>query len=375
MKIFIYSVAILGMFMTLILCFFFLITPKGNKQGNRILAALLLVFGFQVFIALALGNYGYQYFLSPQLYIYMLKLTCFTSGPLIFYYIKSFLDKNKSIEIHPIHFVPFFCSLVFFGYYNYDIALIGRTAVLINSLCLLQNLAYILFSIYYFKKSNVPFKTIFSDFTDLNLMAWTQIVLAGYIIVWIVQLNSLSIYVISMQPGWCAYTSSICALIILIFGLLIIFLLLLKPEIYYAVKYKSNNLDESSKSEYLHKFNDYIQLQKAYLDPEISLEKVASDISVSPRLLSQVINELCENTFKGFVNDLRIKECIRLFSEEANNEKTIQEVYYSVGFNSRSVFYELFKEHTGLTPKEFKEKTRNRQNRMNIVSGNMFSDN
>jgi len=149
-------------------------------------------------------------------------------------------------------------------------------------------------------------------------MAWTQIVLSGYITVWIVQLNSLSIYVISMQPGWCAYTSSICALMILIFSLLIIFLLLLKPEIYYAVKYKNNNLDELSKSDYLNKLNTYLEQKKPYLDPEISLEKVASDISVSPRLLSQVINELYTKNFKSFLNDLRIQECIRLFSEEPN---------------------------------------------------------
>jgi len=102
MKIFIYTVAILGMFMTLILFFFFLVTPKGNRHGNRILAALLLVFGFQVFTALALGDYGYEYFISPHLYIYILKLTCFTSGPLIYYYIKA----RSWIETNPSKFTP-----------------------------------------------------------------------------------------------------------------------------------------------------------------------------------------------------------------------------------------------------------------------------
>jgi len=52
MAIYIYSIAILGMFMTLVLFCFFLITLKGNKTGNRILATLILVFGFQIFIAL-----------------------------------------------------------------------------------------------------------------------------------------------------------------------------------------------------------------------------------------------------------------------------------------------------------------------------------
>jgi AraC-like DNA-binding protein len=134
------------------------------------------------------------------------------------------------------------------------------------------------------------------------------------------------------------------------------FILLLKPEIYYSIKYKTRSIDELSKVEYLDKLDDYFKLKKPYLNPDISLDKVASDISINPRLLSQVINEFCKKNFKGFVNDFRIRECIRLFSEESNKERTIQEIHYMAGFNSRSVFNELFKAHTGLTPKEFKDK-------------------
>ena len=185
-----------------------------------------------------------------------------------------------------------------------------------------------------------------------------QIVLLGYVTTWIVQLNSLSVYVILRQPGWCAYTSSILTLVILFFTLLIMFLLLLKPDIYYSIKYKGNKLDALVKSEYLQRLDDYLKHQKQYLDPEISLEKVANDISVNPRLLSQLVNESCKRNFKGFINDLRIEECVRLFSEDVNNEKTIQETFYMAGFSSRSVFNELFKSQTGLTPKEFREKVK-----------------
>jgi AraC-like DNA-binding protein len=356
MPILVYSIALLGMFMTLVLFFFFLITPKGNKNENRILAALILVFGLQIFIALSMGNYGYRYFLKPHLYIYALKLTCFTSGPLIFYYIKTFLNKNKSINFHLIHFIPFFCSLIFFGYFRFDIHMIGKTSVFINSLCLFQNLGYIIFSTHYIKKNNASFKSKLNALKDFSFMNWIHVVLFGYITIWIVQLNSLSIYVILRQPSWCAYTSSIFILIILLFTLVIMFLLLMKPEIYYAIKYKNNNLTELSKEEYLQQLVDYLKLNKAYSDPDISLEKIANDLSIKPRLLSQVINELCKKNFKSFLNDFRINECIRLFSEDTSNRKTIQEVYYMAGFNSRSVFNELFKGYTGLTPKEFKEK-------------------
>jgi len=354
--IFVYSTALLGMFMTLILFIFFLITPKGRKNENRILAVLILVFGFQIFIALSMGKYGYQHFSNPHLYLYILKLTSLTSGPLIFWYVKTCLSKTKSTKFNPIHLVPFLCSLIFFGYFGFDIEIIGKTVVFVNSLSLVQNLAYILLSIHYIKTSHVPFKSLITDFKSNSLFSWIQIILLGYITIWIVQLNSLSIYVILKQPAWCAYTSSICILTILMFTLLVMFLLLLKPEIYYVIKYKTNNPDESVKEEFLNKLNDYFRLEKPYLNPEISLDKVATDISIHPRMLSQIINELCKNNFKGFVNDFRVKECVRLLSEDTRHEKTIQEVYYMAGFNSRSVFNELFKSHTGLTPKEFKAK-------------------
>lgn len=356
MILFVYSIALLGMFMTLILFFFFLITPKGNKSGNRILAALILVFGFQIFIALSLGDYGYAYFLKPHLYIYGLKLTCFTSGPLIYFYLKTLLNRDKLTKIHLLHFVPFLGSLIFFGYFRFDINLIAKTSVLIHSLCLFQNLVYILLSVSSIKRSIVSLGFAVKDFTYSSIMNWMRIVLLGFITIWIVQLNSLSIYVILRQPGWCAYTSSIISLIILIFTVLIMFLLLIKPEIYYAFKYRNNALNEISKQEHLQKLNDYLNHKKAYLNPELSLERVATDISVNPRMLSQVINESYKKNFKGLVNDFRLMECVRLFSEDINNEKTIQEVYYRAGFNSRSVFNELFKSHTGLTPKEFKGK-------------------
>ena len=65
MAIFIYSIAILGMFMTLLLLCFFLITPKENNPGTRLLPALILVFGFQILIPLPLGNSEYSILSNP----------------------------------------------------------------------------------------------------------------------------------------------------------------------------------------------------------------------------------------------------------------------------------------------------------------------
>jgi AraC-like DNA-binding protein len=350
--------ALLGMFMTTMLFFFFLFTPKGNRNENRILAGLLIVFGFQIFIALAMGNYTNQYFLRSHLYIYVLKLTRLTAAPLLYYYLIAFLNKNKSIKIPFIQFVPFFCSLIFFGYYNFDINVIAATGLYVDAACLIQGLVYIISSINYLKKRKVQYNSGFPGFSDFTLVNWLQIILFGYIAIWIIQLNFFSVYVILRQPGWCAYTSSICMLLIFVFTLIIMFILLLKPDIYCAFKYRSSRLNEIVKPEYLQKLNKYLELEKAYLNPELSLDHVAAEILISQRVLSQIINESYNMNFKSLINEFRIKECVRMISVDTNCEKTIQEVYYSAGFNSRSVFNELFKAYTGMTPKEFREKTK-----------------
>ena len=43
------------------------------------------------------------------------------------------------------------------------------------------------------------------------------------------------------------------------------------------------------------------------------------------------------------------------FENPIDSGETILEVMYAVGFNSKSSFYPIFKQKTGLTPSEFKK--------------------
>ena len=97
----------------------------------------------------------------------------------------------------------------------------------------------------------------------------------------------------------------------------------------------------------------YMETRKPYLDSEITLENIAKDMSINSRMLSQIINESFKNNFKGYMNEFRIKESIQQLSD-INNKKTILEILFDSGFNSKSVFYTEFKRHTGLTPQEYR---------------------
>jgi hypothetical protein len=56
-----------------------------------------------------------------------------------------------------------------------------------------------------------------------------------------------------------------------------------------------------------------------------------------------------------FVSDHRIHEAKKMLSDPLNNDKTILNILYDAGFNSKSSFNDLFKKKTGMTPSEFRK--------------------
>jgi AraC-like DNA-binding protein len=175
-----------------------------------------------------------------------------------------------------------------------------------------------------------------------------------------VNLNSFALFMIIRKPGWCAYTASIYALIAFLFINTIMFFLLIKPDVYYILaKYKSNKLEEADKLEYLQRLNSCMETNKPFLNPEITLESLANELSVSPRILSQIINETFKKNFKSYILEYRIKESMKILADSKHNKLTVLEILYQVGFNSKSAFNNQFKLFTNLTPLEYRSRSIN----------------
>jgi len=100
-------------------------------------------------------------------------------------------------------------------------------------------------------------------------------------------------------------------------------------------------------------------VEKVYLDEDVSLQSLATKLSISTRNLSQVINEQLNMNFCDLINVYRIEEAKRIFSGPKQNNYSIMEIAFQVGFNSKASFYRAFKKHTGMTPSQYKEKLKN----------------
>lgn len=350
----------ISLFMTAILALFFFVTKRGFALENRLLALLLIVFDLQIFYSYTTSVFAFEYFMAWHKPLFIIRQTSFLIGPLIYFYINSFL-KRKEVFLSTVslHFLPFSITVMFLFLYNirvdrfviWESVLDFDTTILI----LIQNLIYIVLSVQSMRSENTGFKDLFKSLITSPQHRWLQVLLIGFILVWIVNLNSFALYMIIQRPGWCAYTESIYALTVFLLISAILFILLLKPDAYYIVaKYRNTRLKESDKSEFLQRLETYMKEKKPYLNPDITLEFLAREISVNPRILSQIINETYKKNFKGYILEYRIRESMKILADSRHSRLTVLEVLYQVGFNSKSAFNNQFKLYTHQTPLEYR---------------------
>lgn len=353
---------IVSMFLAMILSVFFFVNKKGFILENKLLALLLTVFNLQIFYSFATSAFAWQYFLDWHKPLFLIRQTSFLTGPLIYLYVNSFLKRSEIFNVRTfLHFLPFIGAIIYLliFYTGVDRFIIWESIIDLKTtiLILTHNLIYIVLTLLSMKSTTISFRGFYKSILISSNNRWLQILLVGFIVIWIVNLNSFALYMIVQRPGWCAYTASIYALTAFLFINTIMFLLLLKPDVYYIIaKYKSNKLEESVKLEYLQRLNSHMETHKPFLNPDITLEILAAEITVSPRILSQIINEKYRKNFKSFILEYRIKESMKILADEKHSNLTILEVLYQVGFNSKSAFNNQFKLFTNLTPLEYRSR-------------------
>jgi AraC-like DNA-binding protein len=353
---------IISVFITMMLTVFFFVNKRGFANDNKILAILLLIFNLQIIYSYTTSAFAFQYFLEWHKLLFLFRQTSFLIGPLIYFYVNSFLKKKDIFNfLTSIHLLPFIISIIILVifYRNVRNFIIWES---ITDLCdtvliLTHNLIYIILSFLSLKSTTINFRGFYKSILISSHNTWLQILLLGFVLIWIVNLNTFALYMIVRKPAWCAYTASIYALTAFLFLNTITFFLLLKPDIYYIIgKYKNSKLSEPDKSAYLQKLSSYMDIHKPFLNPDITLESLANEVSINPRVLSQIINESFNKNFKSYILEYRIKESMKILADSKHAKLTILEILYQVGFNSKSAFNNQFKLYTNLTPIEYRAK-------------------
>jgi len=116
---------------------------------------------------------------------------------------------------------------------------------------------------------------------------------------------------------------------------------------------KNALLDDQTVAKYTTRLLAHLVESTPYLNPDLSLRKLAGQIEVHPNHLSWLLNNALGKNFNEFINQYRVESFKVKAKDPTNKNLTIEGMAYESGFNSKTVFNTYFKKSTGLTPKQF----------------------
>lgn len=117
---------------------------------------------------------------------------------------------------------------------------------------------------------------------------------------------------------------------------------------------KPSNLNEETKELIKVKLLNYFEEEKAYLNPDLSMDLLASLLQTPKYHITEVLNADLGMNFFRFVNSYRVEAVKEMLTEPALNY-SIEAIGYECGFASKSAFYSCFKDVTGYTPVAYRK--------------------
>ncbi|MEP1096971.1 MAG: helix-turn-helix domain-containing protein [Cyclobacteriaceae bacterium] len=327
----------------------------NGRSFNPFFGALILVLALYGFKNQLFGvNYG----LSGDFRLLFVPISFITLlGPLAGLYIRSQISAFTWKKKYLIHGIP---ALLFS--LAYLAILLSSDEVKRANMStpfepffghLEQLIAVILLLAYlYFAFRNVEFEI------DSNSFKWKwirrfQIAMNSLAVLWLMliglnlELYGLGVATVTYNPLWWM----ICIIIYWI-----IVEALLNPKFFFSHTSFSNGANgysvekmESDKSMLLRT----MEHDHPYLDPSLSLDKLALQTDMNPKYLSLILNSTLNKNFYEFVNEYRIEKVKELLISPDLKHLTIAAIANEAGFNSKSSFNSIFKKYTNLTPKEY----------------------
>ncbi len=100
----------------------------------------------------------------------------------------------------------------------------------------------------------------------------------------------------------------------------------------------------------------HMRTNMPFVDANLSLKKLARQMAMPARDLSELINDGLDQSFFEFVNGYRIDRAADILGDRTHADRSVLDVLYDVGFNSKSSFNTAFKRRTGQTPSDYRRK-------------------
>ena len=372
-----------------ILLIIFLFFKRENRTANNLLALLLLLISFSLFLNFL---YASGLILKIPHFIGLDNPNPFLIPPLIYFYARALTTKDFKLKPKDLfHLIPFI-AYFFYVYVNffiqdaaYKIEFLETmsnvkmpTDLLISSfLKIIQAIIYLLMSFSLLNKHTNSIKNEFSYVEKINL-SWLKIITLSITIIYAIRLVgiTLPIFFAELKPG---FIEGIMELLNVLFIYIMAYFALSQPEIFknskplkstfpettenrieinaIKPKYSTSTISEDTSRQILQDLRKYMVEEKPYLKSGLTIGEVAESLGIHSKSLSQVINEQVQVNFFNFVNQYRVEEVKSKLQNKEFAHFSILGIALDSGFSSKSSFNTIFKKFTGETPSSYKSKT------------------
>lgn len=354
--------------------FLLLYKKRGSLPGYAFLAGYLCVMIFQIMMKVMSKMWLWHNIRPVYAFCYYIP---FLYGPLIWLFIKHFTGRNKNDKKNIIHVLLAGALAIFYTFLDQSpgaplplvMIFIGKQAVALQiiSLCIYHYLAFRMLRNYC---SELPVQLMAFYKDSLN---W----LRQFTIISLVICSSISVIIYLMYihfPHWQNIRWGFVLLTVFIYW--ISYRAWIQPELFNAVshyrvggnvlvpvfnagapqkKYTNSGLSEEEMQQIITSLEDKLRSEKSYLDPELTIDHLATLISCKRHHLSQAMNEVLGKSFYDYINHFRVEEAKLLLTNPLKNKYKITFLAYDAGFNSISTFNDVFKKATGITPSQFRK--------------------
>lgn len=365
----------------------FMFFKAGNRLANR--SAGLSTF-FSVVQMLLVLNFaqlnGTHELLNLKLYVWANALLI---PPFFFFYVKFITEESPRIRWKDaLHFLPFLLVLLLTGRY-FLLNLADKTAFAGSeapAFILYSKIAEICHAASIFAYGLIGFwvvwkfqKRIRDEFSNLDQkqMKWLSNLSILFSVIGLTGLIGASRWFATVSGGgqpeaMNLESTHLTFVVIGIVFYIIAYNFMTQPEVFgyqykkqvieeepdieaplAAGKYIRSSLDSTEIESIAARLIAFMEAQKPYLMPDLNAEELAEGIQITKHALSQVLNGHFQKNFFDFINDYRIEDAKKRLIDPAFAHLTIRGIALDAGFKSKSTFYTLFKEYTGISPTEY----------------------
>lgn len=348
---------IIVIFQGSLLSLFILSSDKRKSSSNLILGIIIGILSFQI-LGLFLENRG----IGGGLFYRVNAIYGFLYGPFLYFFSKSITRKSFRIKQKDlVHFLPFFLTVLIVSFFH-DL-LSPAYLYIFYALHILSYLSICLVEVLRYKKA---VKDNYTNLDWLNL-DWLQATFLVFTMIVIADVLQFSVFILK---GDSYDLENIVFLLILLAINLLYFKGYMSSNKNPALKEEDFDLSSSIHSSkqknekiaglqaYLDKLEQHMSDKESFKNPHLTIAILAEEIGISKRNLSELINQHYQQNFVDFINTRRIELAKYRLQHPKDPGETILEVMYEVGFNSKSSFNQAFKKKTGLTPSQFKNRSK-----------------